>query len=137
MTLSRGRWHPRQALLIGAPHEGDVSMHNDLAAMYDALETRDLAPEEILSLEGNLDCRILIPFLKGVSHRIAQWSEGELFLYLSGHGFFTGDTVEEARVGIQLQKATPGSSVQNLYWEEVFSALSIPESVTVTMLIDH
>jgi hypothetical protein len=60
-----------------------------------------------------------------------------LFLYLSGHGFFTGDSVEEARVGILLQKTTPGSTMQHVYWEEVFSALSIPETVTLTMLIDH
>ena len=137
MTLSRRREHPRLALLIGTPNEGDVSMHNDIAAMYDALKTRGLAPEEILSLEGNLDRQILIPFLEGVSCRIAQWRKGQLFLYLSGHGFISGDTVEEARVGIQLQKATPESSAYNVYWEEMFCALSVPEVVTVTMLIDH
>jgi len=137
MAPIRRNEHPRQALLIGTPNEGDVSMHNDLATMYDALKTRGLAPEEILSIEGNLDRHILMHFLEGVNHRIAQWREGQLFLYLSGHGFFTGDTVEEARVGIQLQKATAGSSVQNVYWDEVFSTLSIPEVVTVTMLIDH
>mgnify|MGYP001821735476 FL=1 len=137
MAPIRRNEHPRQALLIGTPNQGDVSMHNDLAAMYDALKTRGLASEEILSIEGNLDRHILMPFLEGVNHRIAQWREGQLFLYLSGHGFFTGDTVEEARVGIQLQKATAGSSVQNVYWDEVFSTLSIPEVVTVTMLIDH
>ena len=137
MTLSRRREHPRLALLIGTPNEGDVSMHNDLAAMYDALKTRGLAPEEILSLEGNLDRQIVMPFLEGVSHRIAQWREGQLFLYLSGHGFFSGDTVEEARIGIQLQKATPESNTHSVYWDEMFCALSIPEVVTVTMLIDH
>ena len=78
-----------------------------------------------------------MPFLEGVRHRIAQWREGQLFLYLSGHGFFSGDTVKEARVGIQLQKATAGSSVHNVYWEEVFCALAVPEVVMVTMLIDH
>ena len=137
MVPIRRNEHPRQALLIGTPNDGDVSMHNDLTAMYDALKTRGLASEEILSIEGNLDRQILMHFLEGVNHRIAQWREGQLFLYLSGHGFFTGDIVEEARVGIQLQKATAGSSVQNVYWDEVFSTLSIPEVVTVTMLIDH
>ena len=137
MALFRRSEHPRQALLIGTPNEGDVSMHNDLAAMYDALKARGLASEEILSIEGNLDRQILMPFLEGVSHRIAKWREGQLFLYLSGHGFFSGDIVEDARVGIQLQNATAGLSVQNVYWDEVFSTLSIPEVVTVTMLIDH
>ena len=137
MTRSRRKKRLRQALLIGAPHEGDISMHNDLAAMHDALRTRGLAPEEILSLEGNLDRQILLTFLEGVSRRIAHWSEGELFIYLSGHGVFTGDTFEEARLGIMLQNAAPGSSARHVYWEEAFSALSIPEAVTFTMLIDH
>lgn len=137
MTLSRTCEHPRQALLIGAPHKGNVSMHNDLAAMYSALGVRGLAPKEILSLEGYLDCGMLLGFLQGVSHRIAHWSEGELFLYVTGHGFYTGDTVEEALVGIQLHNAALGSSAHNVYWEEVFSALSIPGGVTCTMLVDH
>src|SRR5512143_3915268 len=100
MTRSSGYQHPRQALLIAAPHEAEVSMHYDLAAMYAALQARGLAPEEILLLEGSLDRRILLHFLEGFRHKIAQWREGELFLYLSGHGFFTGETVAEARVGI-------------------------------------
>jgi hypothetical protein len=137
MAPFRRSEYPRQALLIGTPNEGDVSIHNDLAAMYDALKKRGLAPEEILSIEGNINRQILMPFLEGVSHKIAQWREGQFFLYLSGHGFFTGDTVEDARVGVQLQKATARSSVQNVYWDEVFTALSIPEAVTVIMLIDH
>jgi hypothetical protein len=112
-------------------------MHNDLAAMYDVLKIRGLAAEEILSLDGNLDRQILMPFLEGISHRITQWREGQLFLFFSGHGFFSSETVEKSRVGIQLQKAIPGSNVQNVYWDEVFSVLSIPEVVTVTMLIDH
>lgn len=137
MEPFRKRNHPRQALLIGTPNEGDVSMHNDLAAMYVALKTRGLAPEEILSIEGKLSRQILMSFLEGVSHSIAQWREGQFFLYLSGHGFFTGDTAKDARVGVQLQKPIAGSSAQNVYWDEVFSALSIPEVVTVTMLTDH
>jgi hypothetical protein len=96
-----------------------------------------LVPDEILSLEGKLDRQQLLTFIEGASQRIAQWTKGEFFLYLSGHGFFTGDTAEDARVGIQLERADLGSSVQHMYWEEVFSALSIPEPVTFTMLIDH
>ena len=137
MTLSRRHEHPRQALLIGAPHGNDEGIHNDLAAMHDALQTRGLESEDILSLEGNLDRQILMAVLEGISRRIAQWNEGEFFLYFSGHGFFTGDTVEKARVGIDLQNVTPGSIMQNVYWEEIFSALSIPEAVMFTMLIVH
>jgi hypothetical protein len=137
MTASPKREHPRLAVLIGAPHEGEVSMHNDLAAMHSALLSRGLAPDEILSLEGKLDRQQLMTFLEDTSQRMAQWSEGDFFLYLSGHGFFTGETVKEARVGIQLERAHLGSNVQHVFWEEAFSSLSIPEAVTFTMLIDH
>ena len=125
------------ALLIGAPHDGDLSMHNDVVAMYDALRMRGLAPEEILTLEGKLDRQILMEFLKGVSRRIAQWAEGELFLYFSGHGFFTGDTVAEARVGVQLQYVAQGICKYCVYWDEIFATLSVPKTVTFAMLPDH
>ena len=137
MTQSQSHECLRQAVLVGAPKGKDVSMHNDLAVMHKALQARGLAPAEILSLEGNLDRQILTSFFKGVGRRISQWSEGELFLYLSGHGVFTGDTFEEARLGIMLREVALGSSMRHLYWEEAFSALSIPEAVTCTMLIDH
>ena len=137
MTASLKREQPRLAVLIGAPHKGEVSMHNDLEAMHDALLSRGLAPDEILSLEGKLDRQLLMTFLEGTGQRIAQWSKGEFFLYLSGHGFFTGDTAKEARVGIQLERADLGSSVHHVFWEEVFSALLIPEAVTFSMLVDH
>ena len=129
--------HPQLALLIGAPHDGDLSMHNDLVAMYDALRMRGLAPEEVLTLEGKLDRQILMGFLKGVSRRIAKWARGELFLYFSGHGFFTGDTVEEARVGVQLQSAAQEDSEYCTYWDEIFATLSVPEGVIFTILPDH
>jgi len=137
MALHDRNERPRLALLIGAPHEDDMGMHNDLVAMYDALQTRGLAPEEILSLEGSLDSQLLIALLEEVSCRIANWINGELFFYLSGHGFFKGDCAEEARVGIQLQKSIPGPSMQNVYWEEVFPILAVPETVSFTMLVDH
>ena len=129
--------HPQLALLIGAPHDGDLSMHNDLVAMYDALRMRGLAPEEVLTLEGKLDRQILMGYLKGVGRRIAQWAKGELFLYFSGHGFFTGDAVEEARVGVQLQSAAQGDSEYCVYWDEIFFTLSVPEGVIFTILPDH
>ena len=85
-------------------------MHNDLAVMHKALQARGLAPAEILLLEGNLARQILMTFLEGVGRRIAHWSEGELFLYLSGHGVFTGDTFEEARLGIMLREVALGGA---------------------------
>ncbi len=131
------RERPRLAVLIGAPHKGDASMHNDLIAMYDALQTRGLGSEEILSLEGNLDRQMLMSFLKEVGHRMALWRVGELFLYFSGHGFFVGDTVENARVGVKLQDAHQEMAEYHVYWDEMLCALAIPAAVTCTMLPDH
>jgi hypothetical protein len=65
-------------------------MHHDLAAMYEALKLRGLASEEILCLEGKLDRRLLLGFLGAIHHRIVDWKRGALFLYVTGHGFFTG-----------------------------------------------
>jgi hypothetical protein len=142
MIRSRTNEHPRLALLIGALHDGDLAIHNDLTAMYAALQRRGLAPDEVLTLEGKLDRQILMSFLSGARRRIAHWTEGELFLYLSGHGFFTGDTVEEAEVGVRLQNAAEPSAAQEssdhcVYWTEIFDALAVPEAVTLTLLADH
>jgi len=137
MTTSDRTEHPRLALLIGAPFAGDVAMHNDVVAMYEVLRKRGLAPEEILSLDGKLDRRLLLGLLRAVRQRMASWLGGELFLYVSGHGFFTAATTAQARVGVWLQKATGGSRRQRVYWGELFETLSVPASVTFTLLPDH
>lgn len=93
----------RLGILIGAPHRDQSSMHHDLAAMYQALKRRGLASEEILCLEGALDRRLLLELLNAIHHRVADWREGELFLYVTGHGFFSGESAQDARAGVLLQ----------------------------------
>jgi len=128
---------PQLAVLIGAPHQNEVAMHNDLAAMYAALRRRALLAAEILCLEGPLDTHLLRTFLAAISQRIATWPQGALFLYVTGHGFFTGEQVAEARVGIELQPAAQLSSDYHLFWDEILETLAVPPHVKLMLLPDH
>ena len=128
---------PQLAILIGAPHLDQTSMHYDVAAMYAALRRRGIRAEEILALEGRLDRRLFLDFLNAVHQRSATWSSGALFFYISGHGFFTGDRVEEARMGVELQPTTLPASEAQVYWDEIFQILAPPAGVMLTLLPDH
>ena len=128
---------PQLAVLIGAPHQNEVAMHNDLAAMYAALRRRALSAAEILCLEGPLDAHLVRTFLAAISRRIATWQQGTLFLYVTGHGFFTGENVTEARVGIELQPAAQLSSEVHLFWDEILATLAVPVQVKLILLPDH
>lgn len=125
------------AVLIGAPHLDQISMHYDMAAMYTALRRRGITAEEILSLEGRLDRRLFLGFLNAVHQRIETWSSGALFFYITGHGFFTGDRVEEARVGVELQPTTLPANEARVYWDEILQILAPPAGVMLTLLPDH
>lgn len=48
--------------------------------------------DDILCLHGLLDRPLVQAFLQAVSRRVAGWTTGSLFVHVSGHGFFTGDT---------------------------------------------
>ena len=128
---------PQLSVLIGAPHLGETAMHHDLVAMYEALGRRGLAPEEILSLEGALDRRLLLGFMEAIHHRIAGWKQGSLFLYVSGHGFLTGENAEEARVGVELGPTKQVEDEFHVFWDELFEALALPPGVSMTLLPDH
>ena len=125
------------AILVGAPHKDQTAMHNDVAAMYRALQQRGLASDQILCLEGKLDRRLLRGFLATIGQRIAGWTEGTVLLYITGHGFFTGDNAAEARVGIELQPADQYRPEVHIYWDELFAALAIPPGVQMLLLPDH
>ncbi|MCB9155958.1 MAG: hypothetical protein H6645_02435 [Caldilineaceae bacterium] len=112
-------------------------MHNDVAAMYRALQQRGLASDQILCLEGQLDRRLLLSFLAAIGQRMAGWTEGAVLLYITGHGFFTGDNATEARVGIELQPAAQYRPEVHIYWDELFAALAIPPGVQMLLLPDH
>lgn len=112
-------------------------MHNDVAALDAALRRRGVLPEEILCLEGSLNRRLLLSFFQSIHERIAGWQAGSLFLYISSHGFFTGETAEEARVGIQLPATVQPYNESQLFWDEIFQTLAPPAGVTLTLLPDH
>ena len=84
------------ALLIAAPHPGETAMLNDLTAMTQALLARGFSADQILCLHGRLDRPLVIAFLQAASRRVAGWSEGSVFLHVSSHGFFTGDTADRS-----------------------------------------
>jgi hypothetical protein len=128
---------PQLAILIGAPHQNQSSMHYDLAAMYNALRQREMLTEDILWLEGKLDRHLLLGFFAAIGRRIAAWHQGTLLLYVTGHGFFTGECVEEARVGIELQPSEQLSSEYHIFWDELLQALALPAGVKLILLPDH
>jgi hypothetical protein len=128
---------PQLAVLIGAPHPIETSMHHDMVAMHQTLRKRGLAASQILCLEGGLDRPLLLGFLQAVHHRIGEWTEGALFLYVTGHGFFTGESEQAASVGVLLRPADEADDVSHVFWAELFQALSVPRGVTLTVLPDH
>jgi hypothetical protein len=124
------------ALLIAAPHPGETAMFNDLTAMAQALLARGFSADEILCLHGRLDRPLVIPFLQAASRRVAGWTEGSVFLHVSGHGFFTGDTVEDARPGLLFEESAEADDDGHLFWDEIFAALALPRRVKLTLLPD-
>jgi hypothetical protein len=125
------------ALLLGIPHPGEVAMHHDIIAMYRALLARGFLPEQILSVGGPLDRQLLLQVVTAVGQRIATWPYGEILLYVTSHGFYTGDSPADARVGIELLPATDGVPAAGLYWDEIWIALDAPPGVEVLLLPDH
>jgi hypothetical protein len=125
------------SILIGAPHSNQSSIHHDLAAMYRALKRRGLTSEEILCLEGKIDRRLLLGFLEAIHHRIADWEQGALFLYVTGHGFFSSESAQDAHVGVVLPPTKRVGDEYHVFWDELFQALSVPQGVTLALLPDH
>ncbi len=135
----------RLALLVTAPWPNqpqDAAMHNDHLAMYAALRARGFTPDEVTSLDGVRNRPRLLAFLRDVGRRLAGWRAGggNVFLFYSGHGVFTGDTVKTARPGLWLAPPAPerpgDDPGERLFWDEAFAALSLPASVRLTLLPD-
>lgn len=126
----------RLALLIAAPHNGEVGMHNDVVAMYNALLARGFSSEDILLLEGRLNRKLLMSLIGEVNKRVARWKSGEVFVHYSGHGAFIGSTAAEARVGVQLASDKPDHESNRIFWDEVFTALRPPANVGLILLPD-
>jgi hypothetical protein len=129
----------RLAVLLGGPLRGEIMMHEDLAAMHEALRARGLQPHEILSLEGPLDRELVLAFLSAVRDRIADWTEGHVFFHYSGHGAYAPldavavGEVEPALLFSDREKEAPARWV---FWHELLTALSLPPGVRLTLLPD-
>ena len=122
------------ALLIAAPQPGDEAMSRDQAAMARALLARGFAASEILCLHGRLDRPLVVAFLLAASRRAEGWADGAVFLHVSGHGFFAGDTPEAARPGLLFGDSEDVNDDNHLFWEELFAALALPAAVKLTLL---
>jgi hypothetical protein len=125
------------AVLLGIPQAGERAMHNDVALMYDALRQRQLAPEQILCLEGRLDRGLVLDFLAAAGRHIAPWPAGHLFLYVSAHGYATLDSRLRTRVGVALAGHEQTPEGNHVYWDEMLAALAVPPRVRLTLLPDH
>jgi hypothetical protein len=111
-------------------------MHHDLSAMYDALRKRGFAPEEILLLEGVLTRRGLLDWLRDAHRRLTAWRQGDVFIYVSGHGFYQGTSVPTAQPQLLLRQTSALSLDVVVGWDEVFATLRVPAPVRLTVLPD-
>jgi len=124
------------AVLIGALWPGETTMHHDLAAMYATLRQRGFAPEEVLLVEGLLTRRSLLTLLHDAHHRIRAWRQGEVFIYVSGHGFYRGTRAAEAQPHLLLQQTSTPSPKEEVGWDEILATLAVPPTVRLTILPD-
>lgn len=124
------------ALLLAAPQAGETAMLNDLIAMTQALQARGLSADRILALHGPLDRSLVLAFLAAARRRMAEWDSGALFVHVSGHGFFQGDTAATARPGLQFRKTEDVNDDYHLFWDEFFDVLALPIGVRLTLLPD-
>lgn len=124
------------ALLLAAPQPGETAMRRDQAAMAQALRERGLAADQIFSLHDPLDRPRALAFLAAASRRVAGWRDGAVFLHVSGHGFFAGDTAETARPGLLFSESEDVTDDGHLFWDDLFAALALPPGVRLTLLPD-
>ena len=129
--------HPNHlVLLLAAPQPGESAMLADQAAMTGALLARGLPADDILSLHDPLDRPRALAFLAAASRRVAGWTEGAVFLHVSGHGFFAGDTAETVRPGLLFSESEDVTDDGHLFWDDFFAALALPAGVRLTLLPD-
>ena len=124
------------ALLIAASPPGEPAMHNDLRAMTQALLARGLPADRIFSLHGQLDRPLVLAFLHAACRRMDGWKAGSLFVHISGHGYFVGETAETARPGLELRDTGDTGDDYHLLWDDLFAALDLPAGVRLTLLPD-
>ncbi len=123
--------HAQLAVLVGAPHPGNLSMHHDMGLMYNVLRHRGLDPSQIVSLEGQLDRTILLNFLRSIGKRIHEQTIRTLFLYVTGHGFVLGEKAKSAAPGLDL------GGGEHVLWEEIWPLLDLNTQTNLLLLPDH
>lgn len=114
------------ALLIAAAPPGEPAIHNDQRAMIQTLLARGLPADRIFSLHGQLDRSLLLAFLAAARRRMDDWAAGSLFVHISGHGYFVGETAETARPGLEFSDTGDTDDDYHLLWEDFFAALGLP-----------
>jgi hypothetical protein len=125
----------RIALLIGSPWNGEETViQNDLASFRQALQKRGFEESQIRQLSGKLDRRQVLDALRSISRASASWKRGEVFLYYTGHGSFSGLDATTARPALALGRTAAGD--QLVYWDEIFSVLRLPSGVQLILLPD-
>jgi hypothetical protein len=127
---------PSLAILLAAPQEGESAMQHDQVAMTQALLARGHRADRILSLHGLLDRPLVLSFLQAARRQIDGWNTESLFIHVSGHGFFQGETAESARPGLQFRNTDDVTDDYHLLWAEFFAALDLPGGVRLTLLPD-
>jgi hypothetical protein len=131
--------HPsnRLAILIAAPAPGEEAMHRDVEAMVPALRRRGFRSGDLLVLDrGPLERGAVLDFLREASRRVSGWRDGEVFLYVTGHGDFVGRDAHEARVAVRLEGLDRPLLEAGIFWEEIFATLRIPARIKLTILPD-
>jgi len=123
-------------ILIAAPHPGEAAMYNDMTAMARALQGRGYSADQILCLHGRMDRHLVLACLQAASRRVALWTQGSVFLHVSCHGFFAGETVEDARPGLLFGDTDDIADDYHLFWDDLFAALTLPAGVRLTLLPD-
>ena len=111
-------------------------MYNDMSAMSQALQACGFSADQILCLHGRLDRQVVAAFLQAASRRVATWTGGSVFLHVSGHGFFDGETVADARPGLLFGDTDIVTDDYHLFWDDLFNILALPAGVRLVLLPD-
>lgn len=123
-------------ILIAAPQRGESAMYNDMTAVARALQGRGYSADQILCLHGRMDRQLVVACLQAASRRVAMWTQGSVFLHVSGHGFFDGETAEDARPGLLFGDTDDITDDYHLFWDDLFATLMLPAGVRLTLLPD-
>jgi cupin superfamily acireductone dioxygenase involved in methionine salvage len=127
----------RLAILIAAPWSGDAAMHRDIEGIVPVLQRRGFRAADLVILDrGPLERQAVLDFLREASRRVLGWRDGEVFLYVTGHGGFVGRDASGARVAVRLAGLDRRLEEIGVFWEEIFATLKIPAGVSLTVLPD-